>query len=41
MKQVDKVFEKVFKIAKENISINDFSKALMNNDLKGGYCPRD
>lgn len=36
IKQVGQVFEKIFEIAKENISINDFSKVLMKDELKGG-----
>lgn len=36
IKQVGKMFEKIFKIAKENVSINDFSELLKKNELKEG-----
>lgn len=36
IKQAGEMFEEIFKIAKENVSINDISKSLRLNELKGG-----
>jgi hypothetical protein len=36
IKQVGEMFERIFKIAKEIVSINDFSKSLMKDGFKGG-----